>query len=39
LAQRGEFEARGETFGVALGGLAIDQESDTFLERQDIEIW
>lgn len=38
LAQRGKFEARGETFGVALGGFAIDQESDTFLERQGIEI-
>ena len=38
LAQRGELEARRETFGVALGGFAIDKESDAFLERQGIEI-
>ena len=38
LAQRGELEARRETFGVALGGFAIDQQSDALLERQGIEI-
>jgi hypothetical protein len=38
LAQRGELEAGGETFGVALGGFAIDQQSDALLERQGIEI-
>ncbi|MGY4281747.1 hypothetical protein ACVWXO_000967 [Bradyrhizobium sp. LM2.7] len=38
LAQGGEFEACGETFGVALGGFAIDQQSDALLERQAIEI-
>ena len=38
LAQGCELEARRETFGVALGGFAIDKESDAFLERQGIEI-
>ncbi len=38
LAQRGELETRRETFGVALGGFAIDQQSDALLERQGIEI-
>ena len=38
LAQRGELEARRETFGVSLGGFAIDQKSDALLERQGIEI-
>jgi len=38
LAQRGELEARGETFGVTLGGFTIDQQSNAFLERQGIEI-
>src|SRR5664280_2520404 len=38
LAQRGELEAGRETFGVALGGFAIDQQPDAFLERQGIEI-
>ena len=38
LAQRGELEARRETFGVALGGFAIDQQSDALLERQGVEI-
>ena len=38
LAQRGELEAGRETFGIALGGFAIDQQSDALLERQGIEI-
>lgn len=38
LAQRRELEARRETFGVALGGFAINQQSDAFLERQGFEI-
>ena len=38
LAQRGELEAGRETLGVALGGFAIDQQSDALLERQGIEI-
>ena len=38
LAQRGELETRRETFGVALGSFAIDQQSDALLERQGIEI-
>ena len=38
LTQRGELEAGRETFGVALGGLAIDKKSDALLERQGIEI-
>jgi hypothetical protein len=38
LAQRGELEAGRETFGVALGGFAIDQQSDALLERQGVEI-
>src|SRR5664280_180900 len=38
LAQRGELEAGRETFGVALGGFAIDQQPDALLERQSIEI-
>jgi hypothetical protein len=32
LAQRSEFEARREPFGVALGGFAIDKQPDAFLE-------
>src|ERR1700681_1449720 len=32
LAQRGELEAGRETLGVALGGFAIDQQSDALLE-------
>ena len=38
LAQRGELEARRETFGVSFGGFAIDKKSEAFLERQGIEI-
>jgi hypothetical protein len=38
LAQRGELEAGRETFGVALGCFAIDQQSDALLERQCVEI-
>jgi len=38
LAQRGELEAGRETFGVALGGFAIDEKPDALLERQSIEI-
>jgi hypothetical protein len=38
LAQRGELEAGRKTFGIALGGFAIDQQSDALLERQGIEI-
>lgn len=38
LAQGGEFEACGETFGVALGGFAIDQQADALLEGQGTEI-
>ena len=38
LAQRGKLEAGRETFGVALGGFAIDQQSDALLERQGVEI-
>jgi hypothetical protein len=38
LAQRGEFETGRETFGVALGCFAIDQQSDALLERQGVEI-
>ena len=38
LAQGGEFKAGRETFGVALGGFAIDQQSDALLERQGSEI-
>jgi hypothetical protein len=38
LAQGGEFEAGRETFGVALGGFAIAQQSDALLERQGIKI-
>ena len=38
LAQRGELEARRQTFGVSFGGFAIDKKSDAFLERQGIEI-
>src|ERR1700682_3514482 len=38
LAQRGELEAGPETFGVALGGFAIDQQSDALLERHRLEI-
>ncbi|WP_354126748.1 hypothetical protein [Bradyrhizobium sp. RT9b] len=34
LAQGGEFE----TFGVALGGFAIDEQGDAPPERQGIEI-
>jgi hypothetical protein len=29
---------RHEPFGVALGGFAIDQQSDALLERQGVEI-
>src|SRR5271168_2041667 len=38
LAQRGELEAGRETFSVALGGFAINQQSDALLERQGVEI-
>jgi hypothetical protein len=38
LPQRGELEAGRETFRVAFGGFAIDQQSDALLERQGIEI-
>ena len=38
LAQRGELEAGRETFGVALGGFAIDEKPDALLERQGVEI-
>lgn len=38
LTQRGEFEARGESFGVALGGFTIDKKPDALLERQRLEI-
>jgi hypothetical protein len=31
-------EAGRETFGVALGGFAIDEKPDALLERQSIEI-
>jgi hypothetical protein len=37
LAQCSELEACRETFGVALGGFAIDQQSDALLERQGID--
>ena len=38
LAQRGELEAGRETFGVALGGFAIDEEPDALFERQGVEV-
>jgi hypothetical protein len=38
LAQRGKLEAGRETFCVALGGFAIDQQANALLERQGIEI-
>jgi hypothetical protein len=38
LAQRGELEAGRETFGVALGGFAVDEEPDALLERQGVEV-
>jgi hypothetical protein len=34
LPQRGELEARGQAFGVALGRLAIDHQADPLLERE-----
>ena len=38
LAQGSELQAGGETLGVALGGLAIDEQSKALLEREGVEI-
>src|SRR5258708_811675 len=38
LGRRGELEAGGETFWVALGGFAVAPQSDALLERQGIAI-
>ena len=38
LAQRREFEARGQAFGLAFGRFAVDQRPDALLEQEGIQI-